>query len=119
MALALAVGPGCSKEKEPAEDTGAKLEVSLPGEVKEAAEAGAEAVDEAAVLAVLAKADLVDGSEDKVVSKCGTCALGMDGKAEHSLKTSGYTMYFCSEHCRDAFAENTDKSILAMKIPGE
>ncbi len=40
----------------------------------------------ATVLTRLQQADALDGEEDKVVHRCYVCALGMDGKAEHSAR---------------------------------
>lgn len=71
------------------------------------------------VEAKLASADALDGKVDKVISRCAACALGMDGSSEHALETHGYTMHFCSSHCRDGFAENPDKAILGMKVPAK
>ncbi len=76
-------------------------------------------VDPKAVEARLAQADAVDGKVDKVVSKCAGCALGMDGKKEHSFTTSGYVLQFCSEGCKSEFEKDPGRSVLAMKIPGE
>jgi YHS domain-containing protein len=75
------------------------------------------AVADVEIQTILAKADEVDGKADKVVSKCAICALSMDGSPEHSLETAGYTLHFCSAHCKDAFAHDATKSILAMKFP--
>ncbi len=72
---------------------------------------------QAEVSAKLAKADLADGKEDKVVSKCGACDLGMDGSADHALTVSGYTLHFCSAGCRSHFEEDTSNAIVAMKVP--
>lgn len=55
----------------------------------------------AEITAKLEKADAADGKVDKVVSKCAGCALGMDGKAEHSAKLGDYTLHFC-DHCASA-----------------
>jgi len=67
--------------------------------------------------AKLAKADLLDGKADKIVTRCASCALGMDGKAEHSLKALDYTMYFCTAGCAERFAKNMTESIEAMEVP--
>jgi hypothetical protein len=56
-------------------------------------------------LAMLAKADAADGKVDKVVSKCLTCRLAMEGSPEHSLNYGGYVLHFCSEECKKAFSE--------------
>jgi hypothetical protein len=59
-------------------------------------------------LAALAKADAADGKVDKVVSKCITCRLAMEGSPEHSVDYGGYTLHFCSEECKKAFSENPE-----------
>ncbi len=101
---------GCSKE-----------EAAKPAETTPAA-AAAQKIAESAVAEVqakLAQADRLDGKEDKVVSRCGACALGMGGKAEFARKASDYTLHFCTEGCAKGFGENMTESILAMKIPDE
>lgn len=65
---------------------------------------------------VLARADAVDGQSDKVVSKCASCALGMDGSSDHTLHVGEYTMCFCSDHCKQAFSEDIPKSVMAMDL---
>lgn len=70
-----------------------------------------------AVAAVLAKADALDGKIDKIVTRCAGCALGMDGKADYELEVGEYKMHFCKSGCKDRFAQNPDKEILALKIP--
>lgn len=69
------------------------------------------------VAARLAKADAADGSVDMVVSKCAGCGLTMDGSHEHSLQLAGYTMHFCSSDCQSTFGKDSEKSVLALKIP--
>lgn len=66
---------------------------------------------------LLAKADALDGQTDKIVSRCASCALGMDGSEEHSLRVGEYTMYFCKEDCQQAFDQDVAESVLAMKVP--
>ena len=66
---------------------------------------------------VLAKADALDGQSDKVVSLCASCALGMDGSEEHSLRVGEYTMYFCSDDCKQEFSKDISESILGMQLP--
>ena len=77
------------------------------------------AVADDQVQVILAKADLVDGSADQVISKCPNCALAMDGSPDHALEVSGYTLHFCSAECKETFAADTTASILAMKLPEE
>jgi len=66
---------------------------------------------------MLAAADKVDGTEDKVVSKCGGCALGMDGSHDHALKVGDYEMHFCSEYCQKVFEKDTEGSVMGLTIP--
>lgn len=71
----------------------------------------------AAGLAALAKADAVDGATDKVVSKCLTCNLGMDGSPDHVAKVGDYELHLCSAHCKDGFEADPEKALLAVQIP--
>jgi len=64
--------------------------------------------------AILAKADLADGTEDHVVTKCASCDLAMDGKAENAVQVGEYEMHFCSDTCSRRFKENTEASILGL-----
>ena len=66
---------------------------------------------------VLAKADGLEGQSDKVVSLCASCALGMDGSEEHSLRVGEYTMYFCADDCKQEFSKDISESILGMQLP--
>jgi YHS domain-containing protein len=70
------------------------------------------------VEAKLAKADAFDGKTDKIVSKCPSCKLQMDGKSEFAAQVSGYTLHFCSEKCKGEFTKDTTKSIKELVIPG-
>ena len=106
VAVMLAATPGCSKGK-PAQEESAKEKVEVEKDIDKTA----------AVEAKLAKADAFDGKTDKVVSKCASCALGMDGKSEHALEVSSYKLHFCSEDCKTGFEKDTTKAILALKIP--
>ncbi len=71
----------------------------------------------AGILAKLAKADQLDGKTDKIVVRCASCALSMDGNAEHSLAAHGYTFYFCQAGCAERFGKDIEASIGAMEIP--
>ncbi len=106
---------GCEKSQDapqPAPQDELQPEPSASATGSETGEAG-----EAGVEAILAKADAYDGTTDKVVSKCAACGLGMGGSEEHALATHGYTMHFCSPDCKGKFETDTDKAVLAMKIP--
>ncbi len=111
VALLVAVA-GCPEEQ--ATETAGEPPAPVT-EIAKAAEPVTESIAE--VEAKLAKADALDGTADKVVTKCASCALGMDGSAEHSVKVLDYTMHFCTEGCAKTFAEDTTKSVLAMSIP--
>ena len=69
--------------------------------------------------AKLAQADLLDGKADKIVTRCASCALKMDGSSEYTLKVLNYTLYFCTERCAKTFAEDTTKAVLALQVPEE
>lgn len=73
----------------------------------------------AAVLAAVAKADAADGTVDKVVSKCVTCMLGMEGKPEFAAAWGEYTVHLCSAECRETFTKDPEKALLALKFPDE
>ncbi len=75
--------------------------------------------NKAKITTLLAKADMVDGEGDKVVSKCAGCALGMDGKASYAIECEGYTLNFCAYGCRTMFNKDFEKSALAIKLPGK
>ncbi len=65
----------------------------------------------------LAKADLADGKQDKIISKCVTCSLNMDGKKENSRKALDYTLYFCTPRCAEKFSEDMSGMLAGLKIP--
>ena len=68
-------------------------------------------------LAQLAAADAVDGTTDKVVSKCLTCNLGMDGDAAHTATAGDYKLHLCSDHCKAGFEKDPAGALAAVKIP--
>ena len=127
VVISLLMLSGCDRQEPTASETADKAveqaksaETAEPAEQAEAAKEPAEEVVtqiDALLKVKLAAADQLDGTADKIVSKCASCALSMDGKKEHSLKVDEYTLYFCSEKCKSAFAENTIESIKSLKIP--
>ena len=122
LAILSVSATSCSKKEEaskpaPAEPTAEATKPAATEAPKPEAAAEAPTVDLAKVTALLAKADALDGTEDKVVTKCAACMLSMDGKPEHKLTAHEYTMHFCAQGCADRFGQNLDQSILAMKIP--
>jgi YHS domain-containing protein len=71
----------------------------------------------ATVLTRLQQADALDGEEDKVVHRCYVCALGMDGKAEHSVTYEGYTAHLCSAACKKEFERDPESVVATTEIP--
>ncbi len=71
----------------------------------------------AAGLAVLVKADAADGATDKVVSKCLTCNLGMDGSSDHIAKLGDYQLHLCSAECKAGFEKAPEKELLSVNFP--
>ncbi len=76
--------------------------------------AGAEKALSAASIAALVKADAADGKVDKVVSKCLTCGLGMDGKADHSTKVGEYVLHLCKEGCKKMVEADPEKALASL-----
>jgi len=66
--------------------------------------------------AQLVAADRLDGSEDKVVSKCASCALHMNGKEEFALELADYRLDFCSDFCQNNYREDGAGKLMALKI---
>jgi hypothetical protein len=71
----------------------------------------------AEALAILAKADALDGAEDKVVHKCLICSLGMDGHAKHTSRFGPYELHLCSKGCKKSFDADPEQAVLTTKIP--
>lgn len=69
------------------------------------------------LMSILAEADKIDGNEDKLVSKCASCALMMDGKEELAHTVAGYKMHFCSEICQKSYANDAAGRLATLKIP--
>ncbi len=75
------------------------------------AAAGAPATNTAA----LAKADLKDGAEDKVISQCGMCSLHMEGNAAHAVQAGDYTLHMCSKECKAAWEKDPAASMAILE----
>ena len=75
-----------------------------------ASKEGMASVDEGA----LAKADSMDGAEDKVVAKCGLCALHMDGDAAHAVTAGDYTLHMCSSACKESWEKDPAGSMAKL-----
>lgn len=114
--VTLTIVIGCRKESE---DTATETAQATPP----AKSTSPAPVDEAkptdvspAQEAILAKADAMDGTTDHVVSKCGMCALRMDGNDAHVSKVGDYELHFCSEECKESFDENAEEAILTFAV---
>lgn len=68
------------------------------------------------VLGILVKADALDGTTDKIVSKCAGCGLSMDGDPAHALTVGEYTLHLCSAECKTDFEKDATKAVLALKV---
>ena len=98
--LLLALTAGCGTDVASSES-----DVTAPAAASPSAEA----------LAALEMADAADDKADKVVSKCTMCKLGMEGKAEHAASYGGYTLQFCSDHCKTSFEKDPEAALLSLK----
>ena len=67
------------------------------------------------VRALLVQADAADGQVDRIVTKCITCGLGMNGKAAHAVTVEGYTVHLCAAACQTLFEKNPTAALLALK----
>ena len=103
--LVMAVAVGCGSQESDTPQADASHE----------AESGGDAVAQNAMMMILASADNADGTEDKVVSKCAGCKLGMDGSADYALTVEGYEMHFCGADCKSHFADDTKTAVMALK----
>lgn len=110
IALVAVAFVGCSgSDSEPYE---AAEEIEM-----EAAAPVMEPVSETLVASKLAGADLADGTEDMVVSRCPGCALAMEGSADYPVSVEGYELHFCSESCRHGFEDDLMANIARLEIP--
>ena len=100
VALGLVLAVGCREED--------------AGEKKDAPSADVETV-----AVKLAAADAYDGTTDKIVSKCLTCGLKMEGSDEHAVTVEGYAVHLCGPERATKFKEDTTKAILALQVPKE
>lgn len=119
LGLVLVTFAGCGGGEE-YDSAKASVATAIESPVDALKEKGAELGKEAshaAIEAFLVKADSMDGTEDKVVSKCPGCALAMPGDAEHAMDAHGYELHFCSTDCKERFEENADKALMALAIP--
>jgi YHS domain-containing protein len=97
--------------------TGCKSEAPPADVPKEPAAVSAAPADQATVLARLVAADKLDGVEDKVVTKCYLCGLGMDGEEKFAAEYEGYTVHLCSDHCLEEFNKDPASVIAQTDVP--
>ena len=74
-------------------------------------------LDDPAVAAALVKADAFDGTEDKVVSRCVTCSLRMDGLEAHPSEIGDYTFHLCSADCLERFEGGKEAALMGVRYP--
>ncbi len=110
---------GCKKEQEEASEPAPASETAPVADVEPVLPTEPDPIDKVKVTAVLAKADALDGAEDKVVAKCLMCACRMAGSPEHTVEYAGYTLHMCSEHCQKFFLENPVSAVLEAPLDGE
>jgi hypothetical protein len=108
---------GCSKEEEEKKPVDLTPSTAMD-KIKSGVEEGVAKVT-AEMEAKLKEADALDGKTDKIITRCATCKLGMDGSKDNNVQVAGYTLYFCTGKCKDGFAKDIEKSVLAMEIPKE
>lgn len=80
---------------------------------------GEDLTTNATIMATLNAADAFDGTADKVISKCASCALMMDGKPEMKADVAGFEMHFCSAPCQDSYKNDAKGRLETLKIPSE
>ncbi len=92
---------GCGKEERNEPETPVVIEASPELEAK------------------LAVADLADGTEDQVVAQCPGCGLAMEGSDDYLSQVADYSIHFCSDRCKNAFAEDPEGMLMALAVEGE
>lgn len=68
-------------------------------------------------VALLEKADAVDGNSDHVIGKCYVCGLGMDGSDKFTVEVAGYKAHLCSKGCQHEFESSAESIVIETKIP--
>lgn len=92
---------GCGKEERAEPETPVVIDASPELEAK------------------LAGADRADGIEDQVITQCPGCGLAMEGSDDHVSQVADYSIHFCSDTCRDNFAEDPAGMLMALAVEGE
>ena len=113
--LAVVLIAGCSNSEEPA----AAAEPAAPAAAAEAQIPEVSPETAAAAAPIRMAADMLDGTEDKVIGKCASCALTMQGSEEFASNVEGYELHFCSKDCKDHFEANQTETLMALNVTGE
>ncbi len=92
---------GCGKEERTEPETAVVIEASPELEAK------------------LAGADRADGTEDQVITQCPGCGLAMEGSDDYVSQVADYSIHFCSDRCKNAFAEDPEGMLTALAVEGE
>ena len=92
---------GCGKEERHEPETPVVIEASPELEAK------------------LAGADLADGTEDRIITQCPGCGLAMEGTDDHVSQVADYSIHFCSDSCKDSFAEDPEGMLMALVVEAE
>ncbi len=92
---------GCGKEQRAEPETPVVIEASPELEAK------------------LAGADLADGTEDRIITQCPGCGLAMEGSEDYLSQVADYSIHFCSDRCKNAFAEDPEGMLTALAVEGE
>lgn len=82
------------------------LALAAACEEKPAPAAPAAAPLDAKTLSGLAASDKADGKEDKVVHKCPSCMLKMEGAKEHQVHVGDYEVHACSAECKEIIGKD-------------
>lgn len=114
------VACGGGEAESSATTSSAENQTSETPAAEESAPATSEDLTEnAAIMATLNAADAFDGTVDKVVTKCASCALMMDGKPENKADVAGFEMHFCSTACQESYQTNAKGRLETLKVPSE
>jgi hypothetical protein len=71
----------------------------------------------AETLAKLAAADMLDGKEDKVITRCASCGLHMLGDPKFTCRIGEYTLQSCTDHCSHAVCDDPNGLFADLEVP--
>jgi hypothetical protein len=87
---------------------------TMPEMVAPTKDAGVVSEEKSTLVAALVSADKADGTVDKVITKCASCNLSMDGDPKYTVKVGEYTAHLCSQDCKVNFEQNGDEILKAL-----